>query len=158
MSDKYAPNLTCEEMDQLLCEEDVGRLAMCCDSQPYCVPVNYAFLDGKIVFHCAVQGRKLDFLRANPRVCFVVDRHPDRLQPHHPDGKCNYRFESVLCFGTARVLEDPCERRDYLQKFRTHFNLRLGLPADQDSVAPEQAETCGCVVLTLEERTGRRKD
>ena len=166
MSDKYAPNLTTEEMQKILEEEEVGCLCMSVGDEPYAVPVSYAWLDGRIVFHCATEGRKLDVLKQNPRVCFVVDRSPDRVRPHRAackndsgdGGKCTYRFESVICFGTARVLDTIPERFEWLQRFKSYFYARLDLATDEDPVTPAAAEHCGCVVIEIERMTGRHKD
>ena len=41
-----------------------GILALCGDDGwPYAVPLSYAYRDGKLLFHCAVEGHKLDALR-----------------------------------------------------------------------------------------------
>jgi len=45
---------------------------------PYVLPVNHVFHKGCIYFHCATERRKLDLLRANPRIGFstAVDKYP----------------------------------------------------------------------------------
>jgi len=45
-------------------------LAMACDDFPYLVSLNYAFSEEENCFyvHSAPQGRKIEMLRANPRV------------------------------------------------------------------------------------------
>jgi nitroimidazol reductase NimA-like FMN-containing flavoprotein (pyridoxamine 5'-phosphate oxidase superfamily) len=157
MSDKNAPNLDRLEMERVLGEQDTGCLCLCRDQEPYGLPVSYAYLDGAIVFHCARAGRKLDIIRDNPRVCFVVSRHPDPAKPHAAEGRCKYRFESVLCFGRARVVDDPGERLEILRRFKAHFYKRLGLGDSEDPVTEEAAQKVGCVVITVSEMTGRRK-
>lgn len=156
-SEKNAPNLTADEMERILSEEDVATLCMSRDNEPYAVPISYAWLDGRMVFHCALTGLKLDYLRANPRVCLVVDRHPDRTRPHQAEGKCTYRFESVVCFGTARILDSPEERLEPLGSLQRYFYARLGLDPEEAAVTPAAAERCGCVVVDVQRMTGRRK-
>lgn len=41
-------------------------------NEPYGVPLNYCVIDDSIYFHCALEGRKLDHIAANPRVSFCV--------------------------------------------------------------------------------------
>ena len=127
------------------------------NDEPYAVPLSYLWKNGEIIFLCSLKGLKIDILQANPQVCFVVDRHPDRTRPHHAEGTCNYRFESVLCFVRARVLDSAEVRLEYLQIFRAEFHKRLGLLPDKDPVTPKAAETCGCVVIRVEQMTGRRR-
>jgi uncharacterized protein len=61
------------EIDRLLRIENIGRLGCCADGRTYVVPVMYAFADGCIYGHSRA-GRKIETMRANPRVCFEVDR------------------------------------------------------------------------------------
>lgn len=157
LSDKYVPNLSIDEMQKILSEEEVGCLCTSLADEPYAVPVSYAWLDGRIVFHCALKGRKLDILAQNPNVCFVVDRHPDRTRPHHAEGTCTYRFESVLCFGTARLIKSPGQRLEWLRRFQAHFQERLGQSPEEDPITPSAAKKCGCVVIDVTRMTGRRK-
>ncbi len=146
-----------EEMMKLLGEEDTGVLCLSRDGEPYGVTLSYALVDGEIIFHCATSGRKLDFIEANPRVCFVVSRHPDRTLPHRPDSECNYRYESVHCFGKARIVQDPAERLDYLKKFKAHFDKLRGLDPDKGRVPDSAAGKTGIILMSVDEVTSRRK-
>jgi len=149
--------LTVQEMKKILSEEDTATLCMANGDVPYAVPVSYAYIDEKIIFHCALKGKKLDFIKKNPHVCMVVDRHPDRMKPHHPEGKCKYRFESVICEGRARIIDSVEERYQYLLKFLKYFNVRLSV-SDDKPLLPEAAEKCGVVIIEIIEMSGRKKD
>jgi len=61
-----------EEMEELLREEEIGYLGLSLDGEPYVVPLNYSYADGKIYFHCGLKGKKLVCMTANPQVCFTV--------------------------------------------------------------------------------------
>jgi hypothetical protein len=141
----------------ILAEEDTAVISMIDGERPYAVPVSYAYLDDCIVFHCAMQGRKLDVLRRNPNVAVVVDRHPDRMKPHHPEGRCEYRYESVICSGRAEIVADAEQRLIWLERFRRHFFRRLNLPETDDPLTVKAAERTGLVIIRIEERSGRRK-
>jgi nitroimidazol reductase NimA-like FMN-containing flavoprotein (pyridoxamine 5'-phosphate oxidase superfamily) len=157
MTAKNAPNLDRVEMEAILSEEEVGYLALASKGQPYCVPLSYAFLDGRIVIHCALQGRKIDLIRENPRCCFVVSRSPDPARPHRAEGSCSYRFESVVATGRARLVEDAEERLQLLKRFKGHFDTRLGLDPGENPVTADAAARCGCIVVEPDELSGRRK-
>ena len=62
-----------DSVEDLLDRAPVGRLGMSVDDQPLVVPLNYVYTDGKVYFHSASEGQKVDFLRKNPKVCFEVD-------------------------------------------------------------------------------------
>ena len=63
-----------------------------------------------LYLHCATQGKKLDMIRANPRVFFELDC--DRM-PFEGDKPCQYGlvYSSVMGRGTARIIEDVEEKK-----------------------------------------------
>ena len=42
------------------------------DGQPYGVPLNFAYKNNSIYFHCAQVGQKIDNIKNNPKVAFCV--------------------------------------------------------------------------------------
>jgi uncharacterized protein len=145
------------EIEKVLSGADSGVLSMCVGGEPYAVPLSYAFLEGKIVIHCAPKGKKLEFLRANPRVCFVVSKNQDGMKPHCPDEECNYHYESVICEGTARIVESVSEKLELLEKFKEYFYARLGRDPKTNPVAEKAAAHATCIVIKISEMTGKRK-
>lgn len=63
-----------EEIEGILKQETIGYLGLAKDGMPSVVPLNYGYIEGKIIFHSALTGKKLDYIRANPQVCFTVGR------------------------------------------------------------------------------------
>lgn len=158
MSEGKKIEMTQGQVKRLLAEEDTGYLCLSSKKgKPYGVPVSYAFIGGRIVFHCSLKGRKLDIIRENPAACFIVSRHPDKVKPHHPENGCKYRYESVICSGRARIIEGLKERHRLLNRFLSHFNVRLGKPAKDNLIPEAVAKGVGCVVIDVSTITGRRK-
>jgi nitroimidazol reductase NimA-like FMN-containing flavoprotein (pyridoxamine 5'-phosphate oxidase superfamily) len=141
---------SCEEMEQILRDETLGFLGLSLNAEPYVVPLNYAYVEGKILFHCARVGKKLDILRANPKVCFTVGRQSGAVVRHPQGGSCRADHESVTCLGTARILEDVEERRAVLDVFNRC------LQPDAEGIPLEAAARCQAVEIKVEEMTGRR--
>ena len=89
-------------------------LSMCDGDEPYVVPMNYGYTmeDGKLVLylHSAVRGKKLDILRANPKVFFAMDC--DR-RPFEGQVACQYgmSYSSLMGRGNARIIEDVEEKK-----------------------------------------------
>ena len=98
----------------------VLRLAMCSGDQPYLVPLNYVHDQGRIYLHTGRQGLKMEFLRANPKVCFEVTVDVELLPSALPC-KWNCAFRSVLGFGRVVEVEDPSERRRGLEMIVTRY-------------------------------------
>ena len=52
----------------------VGRLGTVGrDGRPVIKPLNFAYCEGRIYFHCALEGEKLDDISRDNRVCFETD-------------------------------------------------------------------------------------
>ena len=140
-----------EEMEQILQQETIGYLGLAQESKPYVVPLNYGYMDGKILFHCALEGQKLDYIRANPNVCFSVGRQSGTVQRHAAGNPCHVDSESVICYGTARIIEDPQERQTALNAFNHCF--RPGAA----EISLDETLRCAMVEIQIAEMTGRRE-
>ncbi len=65
-------NLTPGECAAILERATLARLACVHEADPYIVPIHVAF-DGYHLYGLSVVGRKIEWMRANPRVCVEVD-------------------------------------------------------------------------------------
>ena len=106
---------TFKEMEVLLERMPVGRLAVTTEDGPYIVAVNYLFLDGSIYFHSGMSGQKLEAIRADSRVCFMVDEIGPQVLL---EGGCGISqiYKSVICFGKAKLVEGPLEKKAILER------------------------------------------
>ena len=139
-----------ERMERILQEEDIGHLGLARESHVYVVPINYTYSNGRVLFHCALEGLKLDCIQANPQVCFVVARQEGTVSDHGGT-KCHIDCDSVICYGTARIVEDLEERAVVLNEFNRAFKPDAGdLPMDR-------VRACGAVEITVTKMTGRRE-
>jgi Predicted flavin-nucleotide-binding protein len=91
--------------------------------QPYPVPFSYLFKDGRIFFHSAREGRKIEIIKANPRACFVVVGQTKPVW----DGGCATYYESVMVFGQVREVTDDDEKYAALYGLSAKY-----LPGDLD--------------------------
>lgn len=102
------------EVEAVLREAAVGRLATCVDGEPYVVPLSYVYNDGKIFFHGAGQGKKMRDLAKNNRVCFEVDI--SELMPAEDPCDFNFRYRSVIANGAARIIQNQEEKLEALRQ------------------------------------------
>ncbi len=140
-----------EEMEEILRGETVGYLGLSLEASPYVVPLNYAYTEGKILFHCSQTGKKLDYLRANPRVCFAVGRQSTSPVRHPQGAVCHVDNDSVICYGVARIVEDVPERREILNTFNRC------LQPDAEEITLQDVAKCFAVEIQISEMTGRRE-
>jgi nitroimidazol reductase NimA-like FMN-containing flavoprotein (pyridoxamine 5'-phosphate oxidase superfamily) len=96
------------EIEELLQTAIVGRIA-CCDhgangdGRPYLVPLAYGY-DGEAIYAHSGPGRKLDLMRAEPRVTFEVD-----------EATASDRWRSVIAEGTFEEIQDASQRERALR-------------------------------------------
>lgn len=79
------------------------------DGYPYGVPLSFAYADGRLYFHVARSGHKLDALRRSEKASFCVIVQ-DQIVPE----EFTTYFRSVIAFGRVRIVEsddDPEKRR-----------------------------------------------
>lgn len=113
----------------------VVRLGLAVDNEPYVVPMNYGYTleNGRLTLylHGAQRGKKLDMIRANPRVFLEMDCN---LIPFEGEKPCQYglSYSSIMARGTAHIVEDVEEKMQaltILMKTQTgrdfSFNERL---------------------------------
>jgi uncharacterized protein len=93
-------------------------LAMCMESQPYLVNVNYCFdRAGRcFYFHCANTGRKISYLRANPAIWGQVLEDCGYLP-----GSCDHAFRTVQFDGWAEFIKAPDEKVMALDMLLDHL-------------------------------------
>lgn len=109
--------LSKEECAAILNRGTSGVLALAGDNDyPYAVPISYVYDEGKIYFHCAKSGHKLDAINRKAKVSFcVIDQ--DQIVPE----EYTSYFRSVIVFGTMRILNDDSEKRNAIDKLALKY-------------------------------------
>ena len=92
---------------EILNRNTSGTLALSGDDDyPYAVPISYVYVEGKLYFHSAKAGHKIDAIKKHEKVSFcVIDQ--DQVVPE----KYTTYYRSVIAFGKARLVEDMDEMR-----------------------------------------------
>ncbi|MFC1712287.1 pyridoxamine 5'-phosphate oxidase family protein [Candidatus Poribacteria bacterium] len=140
------------EMEAILRECDVGSLATVCpDGAPYVVTVNYVYHAGKIYFHCALTGKKLDNIASDERVCFETHVMERIVRAHHAID-FGTRYRSVIVHGRARQLDDPAAKREVLMLITTRY--AEGQPFEPPT--ERQIATTAVVEIEIDSMTGKR--
>ncbi len=110
--------LTEEESIAILQKATAGTLALLGDDDyPYAVPISYVYHDGKLYFHSALTGHKVDAIRKCDRASFcVIDQ--DAVQPQ----KYTTFYRSVIAFGRIHIIEDAQEKLDTARMLGNRYN------------------------------------
>jgi uncharacterized protein len=72
-------DMTPQECRHLLARTGFGRLACARDNQPFIVPVYFAY-EPDHLYGFTTAGRKIEWMRANPKVCVEVDEVENHFQ------------------------------------------------------------------------------
>ncbi len=99
-----------EAIVSIIRRSTVCRLGMSDDGQPYVIPMSFGYQDGAVYFHCAPEGRKIEILRKNPRVCIEFDVDC-LLKTGDSACKWGFHFNSAIAFGVAAIIEDSTEKQ-----------------------------------------------
>lgn len=108
---RHRQQLSAAECRQLLERCTSGVLALLGDGgYPYAVPLSYAYADGRLYFHSALEGHKVDAISACNKCSFCVI---DRDEVHPAEFTTHYR--SVIAFGHVSVIDDPAVRLEAIR-------------------------------------------
>ncbi|HEY9575801.1 MAG TPA: pyridoxamine 5'-phosphate oxidase family protein [Lachnospiraceae bacterium] len=145
---RFKQELDKETCEKILKEEPRGVLAVLGDEgYPYTVPLDYIYEDGKIYFHGAKVGHKMDAIKKCDKVSFCVYD-----KGFKKEGDWALNISSVVVFGRIKEIED----REMV--FRRVKNLGLKYYPTPESVDEEMkrsAAAVACLELTIEHMTGK---
>ena len=120
-----------DKIESIIAGARYMHLGMFDENYPYVVPLHYGYemKDGKLTFyvHGAKEGHKLDCLRKNDHVFVEIDRGENLVTADTP---CSYgaEYQSVMCRGTATIIEEPaekCKALEILMKVQTGEEHRI---------------------------------
>ena len=106
-------------IEAILKAGEMCTLGLIDGTEPYLVPMNYGYRDGVLWFHCATEGRKLDILKRNPRICFsiVLD---NRMVRDEDFSKYTSLYRSVTGWGSVEMVRTNEEKIEGLDVLKEH--------------------------------------
>ena len=123
---RLGQELSKEECIDILINEPRGVLALLGDDDyPYALPMSHVYVDGKIYFHGAQKGHKLDAVNKHSKVSYCVMDKGVKAEDNWW-----YTFKSVIVFGKIRTLADRDEKIDKL----THLGDKF-FPTHEETMA-----------------------
>jgi nitroimidazol reductase NimA-like FMN-containing flavoprotein (pyridoxamine 5'-phosphate oxidase superfamily) len=137
------------EIEKLLQEQMLCRIAFKGDKYPYMAPFQYVLMDGFLYFHFTDYGKKMRLLEKDKRVCVEIEKYRPDLS--------EYNF--VVFRGELRLVGDPQERAEVInriaeegkQKLSTNFLAAHGFKKEEgwSSFTPDKP----VVIVKLERVT-----
>ena len=138
------------ETQQILIHGTSGVLALTGDEgYPYAVPISYVYSDGKLYFHSAKSGHKIDAVKQNDKASFCVIAQDNIV----PEEYTTY-FKSVIVFGKIRIIEDESEKRSAIEKLALKYYPNDSKENRDKAIEREYKPLC-MLVMEIEHLTGK---
>jgi nitroimidazol reductase NimA-like FMN-containing flavoprotein (pyridoxamine 5'-phosphate oxidase superfamily) len=103
------------EINQLIREQMLCRIAFKGDEYPYMAPFQYVLMNGSIYFHFTDYGKKMRLLEKDKRVCVEIEEYRQDLS--------EYSF--VVLRGILKVVTDPYERVTIIRRMAKEGEQKL---------------------------------
>ncbi|MCD4708233.1 MAG: pyridoxamine 5'-phosphate oxidase family protein [Candidatus Sabulitectum sp.] len=135
-----------DKIDKFIMECSVVRLGMISRGEPYVVPLNFVYSNGTVYFHCALEGRKAEAMRAEPGVCLEFDE----MYGVSTEKKTTY-YKSVIAWGTAVFVSDIDMVKRVLEMICVEY---LG---SSSVITEEMAKRTGIIAIRIDSVTGKER-
>ncbi len=130
-------NRIVENSDEIL--EIIAKCEVCyvsmidVEGMPYVVPLNFGYENGTLYLHGAKEGKKIEALKNNPKVC-VAFSTDHLLRYQHEQVACSWsmKYRSVLLYGEVEFINDDQERIDALNVMMRKYaqrDFKFNMPA-----------------------------
>ena len=138
-----------DESVEILRKATSGTLALLGDNgYPYAVPISYVYADGKLYFHSALSGHKVDAIRGCDKASFCVIEKDEV----HPEKYTTF-FRSVIAFGRVHIIEDEQEKWQTARMLGNRYN-----PNQEEALQKEMADGLNRMLMIrfdIEHLTGK---
>ncbi|RZA01679.1 MAG: pyridoxamine 5'-phosphate oxidase family protein [Sphingobacteriaceae bacterium] len=109
------------QIESLLKQQVIGRLACHADGTTYIVPINYVY-DGANIYSHSAEGKKIEMMRKNPEVCFEVDEIENV-----------FKWKSAIAWGRFEEITDLDEKQQAMQGIIHRIMPLANNPGDHPS-------------------------
>ena len=98
-----------EEIEKIIKKAMVCRISLVDNDEPYIVPVCFGYERDALYFHGASEGRKVELIKKNNKICFEIDTDVEVVKGKKP---CSWtmKYRSVIGVGRACILEKDEEK------------------------------------------------
>jgi len=139
-----------EELRQVLKATQYVTVALCMDNEPYLVSLSHGYDEAKncIYFHCAPEGKKLVYQKANNKVWgqAVLD--------FGVTDECDYVYTSVHFCGKMHLISDLSEKQHGIEVLVRQ--LSLNPEAKLAKIKPEKLEKTTIGRIDIDYMTGKK--
>ena len=140
-----------KEIESIIRECRLIRVAFA-GSEPYLLPFNFGYDNNRIYIHCAPEGKKLNLLRANPKVAFEATLDGGIKNTDAPEAcRTGYKYKCVLGSGTAVLITVDEEKTHPLNVIMKHQTGNTSPVYNPESLAKTMI-----IQITITSMTGKK--
>lgn len=145
---RFKQQISEEKCIEILKSEPRGVMAFAGENgYPYAIPLNFVYDGGKLYFHCASVGHKIDAIKACDKVSFCVMDKGFRK-----DGDWALNINSVVIFGRVKFMTDKAEMKDKLRKLGNKYDPS---PENVEHEIEKYLDKVCMLELTIDHMTGK---
>lgn len=138
------------EVQQLLEQGSSGVLALVDETgYPYTVPLSYLYFEGKLYFHSALSGHKIEAISACDKASFCLISQDDVVPK-----KLTTAYRSVIAFGKVSLIENPEEKYRILTKLAEKY--APGMTSLHESEAKTYLHKTAVIEFVIEHVSGKQ--
>jgi len=138
------------ELRQVLKTTKYVTVALCMNNEPYLVSLSHGYDQAKncLYFHCAPEGKKLVYLKANNRVWgqAVLD--------FGVTDECDYVYTSVHFCGKMSLISDLCEKQHAIEVLVRQLSLNPEMKLAK--IKPEKLEKTTIGRIDIDYMSGKK--
>ena len=108
-----------EELIGILKNGKYTIISLCKGNEPYIITLSYGYDESRhaLYFHCAKEGQKIDFIKANPYICGTV------IEDNGYEEGCGQAFRSVVFRGRMEIVDTLEEKKKGLEILINHLEI-----------------------------------
>jgi nitroimidazol reductase NimA-like FMN-containing flavoprotein (pyridoxamine 5'-phosphate oxidase superfamily) len=139
-----------KEIISIIQKAKVCRIGLSENNKPYIVPMNFGYRNDCLYFHCAKEGRKIDIIKKNNKVCFEIDIDHEIINTNRP---CNWSstYTSVIGNGKASIIEADALKKEALNIIIDHYS-----PGTTYDYPDDQVKKVSIIKIKIEDMTGKK--
>jgi nitroimidazol reductase NimA-like FMN-containing flavoprotein (pyridoxamine 5'-phosphate oxidase superfamily) len=143
-----------EELVKPLKEAEYITLALCSDNKPYIATLSHGYDEENncIYFHSAIEGKKIDVIKENPKVWgqALIDKG-------YQQGSCDHLYHTTQFNGTVTFLEDLDEKEHALKTMIKKLDKEPEKIIEKQ-MPPSSISKVYIGRIDIEEMTGKKAD
>jgi len=135
----------------------IGHIATRWEKQPFITPSTFYFDEDRheIIFHSNIVGRIRANIERHSKVCFEASEY-GRFLPSNIALEFSMQYESVICYGTIRVLDDDEDKKLALYKLIEKYFPGMSPGEEYRPITVKELKRTSVYAIKIESWSGKR--